>query len=81
MRTFALLTALAATAFASPMPQGVTGQIAPKAPAPEGCMTSYSGTFEITVVNVSSTAKRDLAEVGQSIFEGTCIVIDCISVN
>ncbi|KIX93425.1 uncharacterized protein Z520_10844 [Fonsecaea multimorphosa CBS 102226] len=62
MRTFALLTALAVSALASPLPQGVTSAIAPSSPAPEGCQPSYSGSFEITVVNVSSSAKRDLHE-------------------
>ncbi|ETI28022.1 hypothetical protein G647_00471 [Cladophialophora carrionii CBS 160.54] len=60
MRTFALVTALAATVLASPMPQGVTSQIAPSSPAPEGCSPSFSGSFQITAVNVSSAAKRDL---------------------
>ncbi|KIW96053.1 uncharacterized protein Z519_03119 [Cladophialophora bantiana CBS 173.52] len=62
MRTFALLTALAVSALASPLPQGVTSAIAPSSPAPGGCQPSYSGSFEITVVNVSSASKRDLSE-------------------
>lgn len=63
-RTLALL-ALATSVLASPYPQAVTDVIAPSAPAPEGCMTSHDGTFQITVVNVSSSAtKRDLERVG-----------------
>jgi len=55
------LLALVGAAFASPMPQGVTSAIAPSAPAPAGCASSYSGTFEITVINVThAAAKRDL---------------------
>jgi hypothetical protein len=61
MKSFALLAALSATVLASPMPQGVTSQIAPSSPAPEGCLPSWDGSFEITVVNVSSSAtRRDL---------------------
>jgi hypothetical protein len=63
-RTFALLSALAATVLATPTPQGVTQSIAPSAPPPAGCMTTHSGSFEITVVNVStSSTKRDLYRV------------------
>lgn len=62
-RTLALL-ALAASVLASPRPQGVTAVITPPSPAPTGCMASHDGTFEITVVNVStSAAKRDLERV------------------
>jgi len=50
--------ALAALAYANPMPQGVTSAISPKATDPAGCSSSYSGTFEIQVVNVTSSAKR-----------------------
>ncbi len=60
--TFALL-ALAAAAIAKPMPQGVTEVIAPSAGLPAGCSPTYPGTFEITVVNVTKSAKRDLAKV------------------
>lgn len=63
-RTLALL-ALATSVLASPYPQGVSDAIAPSSPPPEGCMTSHDGTFQITVVNVSSSAtKRDLERVG-----------------
>ncbi|KAF2810035.1 uncharacterized protein BDZ99DRAFT_462647 [Mytilinidion resinicola] len=55
--TFALL-ALAAGAFARP--QGVTTEIAPSATAPAGCSPTYPGTFEITVVNATTSKKRDL---------------------
>jgi len=55
------LLALAASAWASPMPGAVTSVISPSSPAPTGCVASYDGTFEITVVNVSTSAsKRDL---------------------
>lgn len=61
-RTLAL-AALAAVAFASPMPQAVTSAISPESSAPAGCQTSWPGTFEITVVNVTSSSKRDLEKV------------------
>lgn len=65
-RTFALLS-LAVSALGNPMPQGVTSAIAPSASAPAGCMPDYSGTFQITVVNVSSSSsKRDLELVRSS---------------
>ena len=56
--TFALL-ALAASVFA----QGVPTGIAPSSPAPSGCQLTVSGTFEINVVNVTLTSKRDLTKV------------------
>jgi len=60
---FALL-ALATAALASPMPQGVTDSIAPDAPPPAGCETSRDGSFQITVVNVTTSAsKRHLLPV------------------
>ncbi|KAK5139327.1 hypothetical protein LTR04_003669 [Oleoguttula sp. CCFEE 6159] len=51
--TVALL-ALAASAFA--VPQGVTQTLTPSVPAPSGCSSSYSGTFQISVVNVTSSS-------------------------
>lgn len=60
--TFATL-ALAALAAANPLPQAVTSAISPKTTAPAGCSSSYSGTFEIQVVNVTSSSKRDLQKV------------------
>ena len=57
------LLALAASAFANPMPQGVTSSIS-AGDAPDGCMESHSGTFAITVQNVSSSnTKRSIEEV------------------
>jgi len=61
MHMLALL-AFAGAALASPMPQGVTSAIAPASSAPAGCSSSYSGSFEITIVNVTTSAKRDLVE-------------------
>lgn len=58
MQTTVALVAMAAVAYAAP--QGVTAVITPTAAAPAGCATSYSGTFEITALNISSSAKRDL---------------------
>ncbi|TKA68277.1 hypothetical protein B0A49_10045 [Cryomyces minteri] len=51
--TVALL-ALAASAFA--VPQGVTQTLTPSAPAPSGCSSSYPGTFQVSVVNVTSSS-------------------------
>lgn len=52
------LTLLAAVAAvqASPFPQGVTSKISPSAPAPSGCTGSYSGTFGIVVMNITSAS-------------------------
>jgi hypothetical protein len=63
--------ALAAVAFANPIanpvPQGVTSAIAPSGTAPSGCQSSYSGSFEIEVVNVtSSKTKRDIVKVNRN---------------
>ncbi|KIW08740.1 uncharacterized protein PV09_00679 [Verruconis gallopava] len=49
------LLALAASAVA--LPQGVTEAISPSSSAPAGCSPNYSGSFQITVVNVTSAAK------------------------
>jgi len=54
--TFGLL-ALAASAVQA-LPQGVTANIPPPSPAPAGCMPDYSGTFQITVVNVTNSASK-----------------------
>lgn len=61
-RTLALL-ALVASALAIPSPAGVTSAISPSSPAPSGCSASHSGSFEITVVNVTTSKKRDLESV------------------
>ncbi|KAJ9621967.1 hypothetical protein H2203_006848 [Taxawa tesnikishii (nom. ined.)] len=59
MKTVAAVLALAGAVAA--LPQGVTSAIAPQATAPAGCQSSYSGTFQISVVNVSSSStKRDV---------------------
>jgi len=54
------LLGLAAAAIASPTPQedtnAVVEDVSPDASAPQGCETSYDGTFQIQVVNVSSTS-------------------------
>lgn len=50
--------ALAALAAASPMPQGVTQDISPDGATPSGCEKSYDGTFNIQIVNVSSTSTK-----------------------
>ncbi|EME88948.1 uncharacterized protein MYCFIDRAFT_86151 [Pseudocercospora fijiensis CIRAD86] len=52
--------ALAALAAANPTPQGVTAAISPSTSSPAGCKPDYSGTFQIQVVNVTSTGKRDV---------------------
>jgi hypothetical protein len=59
MKNTFIALALAGTAFAAP--QAVTSAVAPESPAPSGCSPSTSGTFQLTVVNVtSSSSKRDL---------------------
>lgn len=62
------LLGLAAAAIASPTPQedtnAVVEDVSPDASAPQGCETSYDGTFQIQVVNVSSTSTtRSLTKV------------------
>ena len=60
--SFAAL-ALAALVAANPMPAGVTSSIAPTASPLAGCSPNYSGSFEIEVVNVTSSKKRSLEQV------------------
>lgn len=52
--TLAVASALVGAAFA----QGVTEKISPTGAAPAGCTGSFSGSFEITVVQV--TQKRSI---------------------
>jgi hypothetical protein len=56
MQYIAVLLALAAIAKGSPFPQGVSIAIPPKASAPGACSSSYSGSFGIAVVNITSTS-------------------------
>lgn len=53
--TIALLAALA-TVHASPLPrpQGVTENISPDEPTPDGCELSYSGTFGVVAQNITA---------------------------
>jgi len=55
--TLAALLALAASKVSA---QAITAVITPPSPAPSGCVASYSGNFEINVMNASTT-KRDLS--------------------
>ncbi|KAK3075345.1 hypothetical protein LTR53_001414 [Teratosphaeriaceae sp. CCFEE 6253] len=49
--------ALAALAAAKPMPQGVTSAISPSGTPPADCSSSYSGSFSIQTVNVTTSSK------------------------
>lgn len=57
--TFALVAALAATAFAAPQATdqsgAVTSPVSPSGPAPTGAQTTYPGAFQLTVVNITVT--------------------------
>lgn len=57
MHSALAILAVVGAAVANPMPQAVTSAIAPSSSAPSGCETSYSGTFEIQIVNVTSSSK------------------------
>ena len=59
--SFAAPLAIAALAVAAP--QGVTSAISPSSTAPAGCSSSYSGTFAIQIVNVTSSSKRAVEKV------------------
>ena len=62
MHAFALL-ALAGAAVAVPSTTGgtaVTSAVAPNESTPAGCSTTYSGSFNIAVVNVTTTPKRSV---------------------
>lgn len=60
---FAILAAVAAVK-ASPFPQAVTAAISPTGSAPAGCKPTFSGSFGIAVMNVtsSSVAKRQVTQ-------------------
>ena len=54
----AALAVLAATAEASPFPQGVTARLPAHGQTPAGCHASHDGVFGMTVVPVKGKAKR-----------------------
>jgi hypothetical protein len=54
------IAALAFAATANAIPQGVTSAVPLSSSAPAGCQLDYSGSFQITVVNVTTNAKREL---------------------
>ena len=54
--TFALLSSVL---LGSAVAQGVTDKITPNGAAPAGCSSSFSSKFEIAVVDVTTTSKRD----------------------
>lgn len=54
MRSAIAAVAFAAAANALPQVGGSAG------PAPAGCQTTLPGTFQITVVNITGTAKRSI---------------------
>ena len=77
MKYTTTLLALASTALASPFPQGVTEQIEPPTSAPEGCKADVAGTFNMQIVNVSSTP----AKVKVSAFASCHMYADKLRVN
>jgi len=55
---YAIASALAITASVSAAPQAaVTSSVTPSESAPAGCMSNYDGTFQIQVVNVTTSSK------------------------
>jgi len=56
--------ALAASAVTA-LPQAVTQDIAPSAPAPQGCMPDYQGEFQITVRNVTTSPAKVKRQAAQ----------------
>jgi len=59
MQTTFALAALASVAYA--LPQGAPSGLAPSAASPAGCSQNYDGEFQITIVNASSVAKREIS--------------------
>lgn len=59
MKSFAVLALVGAVA-AMPQPSAVTAAIAPSGTIPASCSTNYAGEFEISVVNASTVAKREV---------------------
>jgi hypothetical protein len=53
-----VLGLLALAASAQAYPQGVTENISPSSPAPPGCQPDYSGNFQITVRNVTTSPAK-----------------------
>ena len=44
--------------------QGAPAGLAPSEPAPAGCVSSGTGSYEVTIVKPAPAAKRDIEEVG-----------------
>ncbi|KAK7422492.1 hypothetical protein QQZ08_009482 [Neonectria magnoliae] len=65
------LLALVASVFAAP--QAVPDSIQPRASAPDGCKTTYDGTFEVTVFK-GSESKRDILEKRSCNGEGVLVM-------
>lgn len=59
MKTSLTFLALAASALASPRPDAVSSAVSPSSSAPAGCQASVPGNFEVQIVNVTTTPKRD----------------------
>lgn len=55
---YAVMLSLVGAALAIPAPQGVTQSIAPQSGPPDGCKEDVSGSFQIQVMNVSSSAAK-----------------------
>jgi len=68
--TFAVLALAAAGANAASASYSI---VSPTASAPAGCATSYSGSFEITVVLPSASKKRDLVARDTCATDGTLV--------
>lgn len=54
---YAIFLGLVASALAAPAPQGVTASISPPDPPKAGCSPDAPGSFEIQVMNVTSTKR------------------------
>lgn len=82
MQRYLSILAAIAIANGSPVPQGVTENIAPPGGMPAGCMANYDGSFGIAVITgtaMASGAAATQAPDGQpaaadQISDGTCFV-------
>lgn len=82
MQRYLSFLAAIAVANGSPVPQGVTENIAPPGGIPAGCMANYDGSFGIAVVTgtaMASGAAATQASDGQpaaadQISDGACLV-------
>lgn len=67
---YAIFLGLVASALAAPAPQGVSEPISPSEPNKAGCSPDAPGSFQIQVMNVTSTKRVKVRYTEKTKMEG-----------